>query len=353
MKEKIKAALQQGYKNLGLSDEVFERVAEAAQTFIKEESDIATFVEGAKPMLQMYQSAVDKVRGELNEKIKKIEGEKADLEAKLNGKEKKPDEEIESQDEKPDMAKLIEEAVAKAIKPISDELTQFKGEQAAKASVSQAETAFMSNDYVKKYKDEATDAWDRAKEMYDAIIRDEAERLPAILAYTGAVFKRINPRDFSSDDFSYAQKHLRITSFLYGLLRPLDLISPYRLEGSVRLNGMDMFSRWRPLLTDMFISEIQENGGILADLASEEMKGLFDWKRVASEVRVVRPEFLTEKDGRLKAVTIHTKMCRGEMTRFLLKGRVEETGQLNTFEWEGFTYRHELSTPRHPVFVLG
>lgn len=168
MKEKIKAALQQGYKNLGLSDEVFERVAEAAQTFIKEESDIATFVEGAKPMLQMYQSAVDKVRGELNEKIKKIEGEKADLEAKLNGKEKKPDEEIEPKDEKPDMAKLIEAAVAKAIKPISDELTQFKGEQAAKASVSQAETAFMSNDYVKKYKDEATDAWDRAKEMYDA-----------------------------------------------------------------------------------------------------------------------------------------------------------------------------------------
>lgn len=189
------------------------------------------------------------------------------------------------------------------------------------------------------------------KEMYGAIIRDEAERLPAILAYTGAVFKRINPRDFSSDDFSFAQKHLRITSFLYGLLRPLDLISPYRLEGSVRLNGMDMFSRWRPLLTDMFISEIQENGGILADLASEEMKGLFDWKRVASEVRVVRPEFMTEKDDRLKTVTIHAKMCRGEMTGMIIRHRIEDPARLREFRWNGFQYDADCSDGDRLVFV--
>lgn len=80
--------------------------------------------------------------------------------------------------------------------------------------------------------------------------------MPAVCAYTGAVFKRILPKDFSAEDFRYAQEHLRITSFLYGLLRPLDGIKPYRLEGDVRLpekGGISMFDYWKPLLTDYFI----------------------------------------------------------------------------------------------------
>lgn len=171
MKNKIKAALQQGHKNLGLSDEVFERVAEAAQTFITDEAQIATFVEGAKPMLQMYQSAADKVRTELNGKITALEGEKADLEAKLNGNNQSQQQQQQgqqSQEQSQDLAKTIADAVAAAIKPISDELATFKGEQSAKAALAAAEGTFKSNDYVKKYADEATDAWERAIEMYEA-----------------------------------------------------------------------------------------------------------------------------------------------------------------------------------------
>lgn len=102
--------------------------------------------------------------------------------------------------------------------------------------------------------------------------------MPAIGAYTGAVFKRILPKDFTADDFRYAQEHLRITSFLYGLLRPLDGIRPYRLEGDVRLpekGGITMFDYWKPLLTDCFIEEIKKRGGILVNLASGEMKDLW------------------------------------------------------------------------------
>lgn len=172
MKNKIKAALQQGHKNLGLSEEVFERVAEAAQTFITDEAQIATFVEGAKPMLQMYQSAADKVRTELNGRISALEGEKADLEAKLNGKqnpEPNPQDPPKPAEPQPqDLAKTIAAAVAEAIKPISDELATFKGEQSAKAALAAAESKYRSNDYVKKYADEATDAWERATEMYEA-----------------------------------------------------------------------------------------------------------------------------------------------------------------------------------------
>ena len=155
---------------------------------------------------------------------------------------------------------------------------------------------------------------------------EENRSMPAVCAYTGAVFKRILPKDFSAEDFRYAQEHLRITSFLYGLLRPLDGIKPYRLEGDVRLpekGGISMFDYWKPLLTDYFIEEIKNCGGVLINLASAEMKDLFDWKRVEQEVRVITPEFQVWKAGQPKTVVIYAKMCRGEMTRFIVKNRLE------------------------------
>ena len=124
------------------------------------------------------------------------------------------------------------------------------------------------------------------------------KNFPALLSYTGMVFKRIHPADFTPEDFSYAQKHLLISSFLYGLLRPLDLIRNYRMEGYVKLpelGGVTVFDYWKPLLTDLFISEIKRSGGVLVNLASGEMKDLFDWKRVCQEVRVITPEFYALK----------------------------------------------------------
>ena len=179
--------------------------------------------------------------------------------------------------------------------------------------------------------------------------------MPAIGAYTGVVFKRILPKDFTADDFRYAQEHLRITSFLYGLLRPLDGIRPYRLEGDVRLpekGGITMFDYWKPLLTDCFIEEIKKRGGILVNLASGEMKDLFDWKRVESEVRVVTPDFQVWKGGKLKTVVIYAKMCRGEMVRYIIKNRIGCPEDLRDFSWEGFTFDEGLSTDNHLQFVL-
>ena len=185
----------------------------------------------------------------------------------------------------------------------------------------------------------------------------EANRpMPAIGAYTGAVFKRILPKDFTADDFRYAQEHLRITSFLYGLLRPLDGIKPYRLEGDVCLpekGGVSMFDYWKPLLTDCFIAEIKRQGGVLVNLASGEMKDLFDWKRVEKEVRVVTPEFRIWKDGGLKTVVIYAKMCRGEMVRYIIKERVDSPEGLRGFSWEGFAFDEKRSTDDHLLFTLG
>lgn len=175
---------------------------------------------------------------------------------------------------------------------------------------------------------------------------------PALCTYTGAVFKRISVKDFTTDDFLYAQQHLLITSFLYGLLRPLDGIRLYRMEGNVRLHdGRSMFDYWKPLLTDYFIDAVKREGGILVNLASAEMKDLFDWKRVEDEVTVVTPEFQVWKGDQLKTVVMYAKMCRGEMTRFILKNRLEEPSDLRLFRWEGFTFDESRSTTNHLLFT--
>ncbi len=169
MKQKLLNALKEGHKNLGLAESAFERVATFGETFIKSDEQIADFVAKALPMLKAEQSAADKVRTELNAKIKELEGEKAELEAKLTGNNPNPAPEPPKPEPNPaDMAKIIADAVAAAIKPISDELAGFKAEQSAKSAVATAEATFKGNDYVKKYADEATDAWERATEMYEA-----------------------------------------------------------------------------------------------------------------------------------------------------------------------------------------
>ena len=169
--------------------------------------------------------------------------------------------------------------------------------------------------------------------------------VPAIGAYTGAVFKRLALKDFTLDDFRFAQEHLRITSFLYGLLRPLDGIRPYRLEGDVRLpenGGVTMFDYWKPLLTDVFIEDIKRQDGVLINLASAEMKDLFDWKRVEREVRVITPEFRVWKGDKPATVVIYAKMCRGEMTRFFIKNRITHPEQLKSFTFdEGRSTDHQ------------
>ena len=113
---------------------------------------------------------------------------------------------------------------------------------------------------------------------YQAFHAEETPELSALFSYTGIVFKRLNPKDFSASELEYAQEHLRLTSFCYGLLRPLDVIRPYRLEGDVvlpELGNQTMFSYWQSRLTDVFIEDIKKAGGILCNLASDEMKRLF------------------------------------------------------------------------------
>lgn len=191
---------------------------------------------------------------------------------------------------------------------------------------------------------------------YQEFHSEDTRELPAVLAYTGIVFKRLSPKEFTDADFRYAQDHLRLTSFCYGLLRPLDVIRPYRLEGDVQLlepGNQTMFAYWQARLTDLFIQEIKQQGGVLCYLASDEMRGLFDWKRVEKEVKVITPEFRVLKNGKLATVVVYTKMSRGEMARFIIRQQIENPEALKTFVWEGFEFNPQLSDERKYVFING
>ena len=180
----------------------------------------------------------------------------------------------------------------------------------------------------------AVENWRRYQSFHDGGIRQAA-----VFSYDGMVFQRLAPETFTDEELRYANRHLLISSFLYGLLRPLDLINRYRLEGNVVLSrhgGKSMFDHWKPVLTDWFIDKIKSDDGILVNLASGEMRNLFDWRRVKREVKIVTPEFKVEKDGRLKTIVIYTKMCRGAMARYILTNKLTDVDELKGFVYEGF-----------------
>ena len=183
----------------------------------------------------------------------------------------------------------------------------------------------------------------------------DAPQQAALAAYTGIVFKRIDPQSFSAEDFAWAQEPLNITSFLPGLPRPLDAIRPSRLEGDAVLPAtgeQSLFEFWQERLTDVLLERIRQDDGVLVNLASGEMKRLFDWPRVVREVRVITPEFRIREGGRFKTVVVYTKMCRGEMTRRILRERIADPEALHDFGWEGFRFDPAGSRDGQPHFVL-
>mgnify|MGYP004445978821 FL=1 len=183
-------------------------------------------------------------------------------------------------------------------------------------------------------RDIAVENWQRFQQIFD-----KESLVPAVFAYDGMVFQKLAPETFSEDDLRYANDHLLIGSFLYGLLRPLDMVHRYRMEGNVELpdNDMTMFDYWKPILTDWFIEKIKADDGILVNIASNEFKDLFDWKRVKKEVTVITPQFKVDKGGKLSTIVIYTKMCRGAMTRWILQNRITDIEMLKQFEYEGYS----------------
>ena len=183
---------------------------------------------------------------------------------------------------------------------------------------------------------------------------DEKPKLPAILAYHGQAYKHLKAETLNVDDLNYSQEKLWITSFLYGLLRPLDGILPYRMEGHVELPsgaGQNMFGFWKSRLTEVLIDAVKADDGILIHLATEEYQHLFDWQRVRKEVRIIQPLFYVRKGRDLKIQAVWAKTCRGAMSRFIIENRIDKAEDLCAYSYEGFVYAPTLGEPDFPHFI--
>lgn len=184
---------------------------------------------------------------------------------------------------------------------------------------------------------------------------DPSPTLRAGWAYHGIAFKKLDATTMTAEQLLYAERHLWITSFLYGLLRPLNGIKNYRLEGNVRLPEYDdqtMFDFWKPRLTDVLIQSVLDDDDILLNLASGEMKNLFDWKRIRKAVRIIEPAFKVRKGDKLRTIVVYAKMCRGAMARHVIVQQAHNLDALKAFEYEGFAYDEQESKGDHWVFTM-
>lgn len=168
MKQKLLNALKEGYKNLGLAETAFERVAAFGETFITSDEQIESFVKAAEAMLKAEQSAADKVRTELNAKIKGLEGEKADLEAKLNGNNPPEPNPEPNPQETSDIAAIVAQAVAAAINPLQEKLNAFETTRTKEAAVAALDKFCAEWDYAGGFPKERDEAKRIALKLYKA-----------------------------------------------------------------------------------------------------------------------------------------------------------------------------------------
>lgn len=174
----------------------------------------------------------------------------------------------------------------------------------------------------------------------------------AILAFKGDVYTGLAAGSFNEADFDFAQDHLRVLSGLYGVLRPLDLMQPYRLEMGSRLAnpaGGDLYQFWGASLTRKLSDALTAQGDdVMINLASEEYFNAVKIDKI--KARVIKPVFLDQKNGQYKVISFHAKKARGLMSRFIITQRLDRPEQLFDFTGGGYAYDAQASGETRLVF---
>lgn len=176
---------------------------------------------------------------------------------------------------------------------------------------------------------------------------------PAIFSFKGEVYHGLDATSLQVADVEYAQHHLRILSGLYGVLRPLDLIRPYRLEmGSSFSFGTyeNLYQFWRQKITRQIGLDLRERGSnLLINLASQEYFSAVDHKKL--KARIITPQFLEGREDTHKMVTVYAKKARGMMTRYILENHINCEDDLCGFDSDGYYFNRNLSKQGAPVFT--
>jgi hypothetical protein len=176
---------------------------------------------------------------------------------------------------------------------------------------------------------------------------------PAILAFTGDVYQGMTLADWSADDFATAQNNLRILSGLYGVLRPLDLMQPYRLEMGTSLKnarGKNLYQFWGNTITELLNADLKKsNSDVVVNLASNEYFSAVNESKLDGSL--VSPVFKDEKNGKYKIISFYAKKARGMMADFIVKNDLNQSSQLHQFATAGYAYDPKSSTEAKPVFL--
>ena len=196
----------------------------------------------------------------------------------------------------------------------------------------------------------------------DKLARLNAERFrdfgemaekPAALAFAGDTYQGLEAGSLDADEMRWAQDRLRILSGLYGVLRPLDAIEPYRLEMGSRLRtdrGKTLYDYWGDTIARALGEQAAALGtDVLVNCASQEYFGAV--RTDAVNLRVITPVFMEDRQGGPKIVSFHAKRARGAMARYIIQHRLTDPEALRDFDSGGYRYRPDLSDADKPVFV--
>ncbi|MGQ1910269.1 peroxide stress protein YaaA [Marinifilum sp. RC60d5] len=175
----------------------------------------------------------------------------------------------------------------------------------------------------------------------------------ALLAFKGDVYTGIDATSLSHKDMEQAQSSLRILSGLYGVLKPLDLIQPYRLEMGKKLEtpkGENLYQFWGDKITNAINKDLAENNhSHLINLASNEYYKSIKNKNIKADI--ITPAFKDLKNGDYKIISFYAKKARGLMTRFIIQNKLTNPEDLKAFDLDGYIYNPNLSKENAPVFT--
>lgn len=192
---------------------------------------------------------------------------------------------------------------------------------------------------------------DRFRDFQDDPAADRQR--PAALAFAGDTYQGLEAASLDPEELEWAQGHLRILSGLYGMLRPLDAIQPYRLEMGSRLKtrrGKSLYDYWGTQLSEALNAQADALGtDVLINCASQEYFGAADTD--ALKLRVITPVFMEDKPGGPKIVSFYAKKARGSMARYVIQRRLTDPEALTEFDLGGYVHQPELSEPDKPVFL--
>ena len=180
-----------------------------------------------------------------------------------------------------------------------------------------------------------------------------ADSKPSMLVFKGDVYQGLQAEDLSKSEMKFAQKHIRILSGLYGILRPLDVMKPYRLEMGTKLEtsqGKNLYEFWGNKVQKNVLEELtNQKSDLLINLASKEYFSVLG--KLPEEVNIVTPTFKDYKNGKYKIISFYAKKARGLMARWIIQNKVTDFEALSSFNVDGYKYSKVESTPTVPVFL--